>query len=78
MGSISGVKLVEIIKNIQSILSIELMTAAQAIEFRKPRKTSIYLENLIIRYRKHVPFTKQDVVLHDLMIKSENFIKDDI
>lgn len=74
MGSIAGVKLVEVIKNIHSILSIELMTASQAIQFRRPRKLALEIENIVQEFRKEVPYITEDVILHDLMVKSEKFI----
>lgn len=74
MGSIAGVKLVEVVQNIYSILGIELMTASQAMEFRRPRKSSPELENIHTEFRKYVPYLSEDVVLHDLMVKSEKFI----
>ncbi len=74
MGSIAGVKLVEVVQNIHSILGIELMTASQAMDFRRPRKSSLELENIHTEFRKYVPYLSEDVVLHDLMVKSEKFI----
>ena len=74
MGSIAGVKLVEVIKNIHSILSIELLTASQAIQFRRPRKLALEIENIVQEFRKEVPYITEDVILHDLMVKSEKFI----
>ena len=74
MGSIAGVKLVEVVQNIHSILGIELMTASQAIDFRRPRKSSLELENIHTEFRKFVPYLPEDVVLHDFMVKSEKFI----
>ncbi|RYG41321.1 MAG: histidine ammonia-lyase, partial [Chitinophagaceae bacterium] len=44
MGSISGRKLSRIIDNLENILGIELLTACQAIEFRRPLKSSALLE----------------------------------
>ena len=74
MGSIAGVKLVEVIKNIHSILSIELLTASQAIQFRRPRKLALEIENIVQEFRKEIPYITEDVILHDLMVKSEKFI----
>ena len=75
MGSISGVKLKEILENVQRILSIELLVAAQAFGFRKPRKSSEIIMKLYETYISEVPFLEEDVILHELMIKSENFLK---
>ena len=75
MGSISGVKLLEVIKNIENIISIELLVACQAFEYRRPRKSSKELEKLISEYRKEIPFIRQDVVLRDLMERSLVFVQ---
>ena len=75
MGSISGVKLKEILENVQRILSIELLVAAQAFGFRKPRKSSEIIMKLYETYTSEVPFIEEDVILHELMIISEKFLK---
>ena len=74
MGSISATKLLKIMKNLKSVLAIEWFNAAQALEFRRPSKTSPYLENLLYEYRKEVPFLKNDVVMYPLIHKSIEFI----
>jgi histidine ammonia-lyase len=78
MGSIAGVKLVEVIKNIHSVLSIELLTSAQAMNFRRPRKSSPELERLLRDFRNKIPYIKEDVIMHDLIIKSEKFLLENI
>jgi histidine ammonia-lyase len=75
MGSIAGVKLLEVIKNVEIIISIELLVAAQAFEYRRPRKSSMLMEQMIEDYRKVVPFIEEDEVLHDLMERSLAFIQ---
>ena len=77
MGSISAVKLKEVIENAQRVLSIELLVASQAFAFRTSRNTSPQLENLLKNYLNEVPFVEEDIVLHDLMVKSENFLNRD-
>ena len=74
MGSISAVKLKEVIENVQRILSIELLVASQAFEFRYKRKTSPSLTYLLNNFYKEVPFIEEDTVMQDLMAKSENFL----
>ena len=54
MGSISAVKLKEVIENVQRILSIELLVASQAFAFRSTRKTSPSLTNLLNNFYKEV------------------------
>ena len=75
MGSIAGVKLIEVIKNVERIISIELLVASQAFEFRRPRKSSILIEQMIEDYRKVIPFIEEDEILHDLMERSLVFIR---
>ena len=74
MGSVSAVKLKEVIENVQRILSIELLVASQAFGFRSTRKTSPSLTNLLENFSNEVPFIEEDTVMHDLMVKSEEFL----
>ena len=60
MGSISGRKLLSILDNVHHILSIELLSAAQAIEFRRPLKSSEPLEAAHAFVRRHVGFAEED------------------
>ena len=60
MGSIAGVKLVDVVKGLESILSIELLSSTQAMEFRRPRKSSTEIEKLLNDFRKEIPFIKED------------------
>jgi len=62
MGSISGRKLIQVIDNLEYILAIELLYAAQAIDFRRPLKSSAVLEACHALVRSEVPFTDQDRV----------------
>jgi histidine ammonia-lyase len=75
MGSIAGVKLLEVIKNIERIISIELLVASQAFEFRRPRKSSLIIEEMLDQFRKEIPFIEEDEILHDLMERSLLFIQ---
>ncbi len=74
MGANSAVKAWKITENLRRIYSIELLNAAQALEFRRPLKTSEKLEHLLKDFRSHVPFVKNDTELYKLMHKSENYI----
>lgn len=60
MGSISGRKLHTVLDNLEYILAIELLYAAQALEFRRPLKSSKVLESVFLEIRKHVSFAKED------------------
>ncbi len=74
MGANAGTKLFRILDNLFTIQGIELMNAAQAIEFRRPLKTSETLEKLLVEYRKVVPFVKEDCYLQPLISNSKKFV----
>lgn len=76
MGANAATKAYRVVNNVYSILAIELLTAAQAIAFRKPLKTSPALDSLVNTFREHVSFIEEDRVLHDDMKKAEVFIRE--
>ena len=76
MGANAATKAHRIVNNLYSILAIELITATQALQFRRPLKTSPYLEAFTDTFRKIVPFIETDRLLHDDMIKAEKFLKE--
>ena len=65
MGSISGRKALQIVENVEKILAIELLTAAQAFEFRKPLKSGVLLDEVHRFLRKKVSFAEKDRVFAD-------------
>ncbi|MBK9454195.1 MAG: histidine ammonia-lyase [Bacteroidetes bacterium] len=60
MGANAATKCLRVVENIEKILAIELLTAAQAFEFRRPLKSSIAIENFYTAYRLSVDFNKVD------------------
>src|SRR5690606_29389263 len=76
MGANAATKAYRVVNNVYTILAIELFTAAQAIHFRRPLKTSPRLEELLHTFRKHVPFVEEDRVLHQDMMETEKFIRE--
>ncbi len=76
MGSISGRKALQVIGNVEKILAIELLTAAQAFEFRKPMKSGVFLEEIHKEIRKKVSFADKDRVFADDIEKGIKMIKD--
>ncbi len=76
MGANAATKAYRVINNVYSILAIELLTAAQAIQFRRPLKTSPVLESFVDTFRQYVPFIEEDRVLHDDIKKAEQFIRE--
>ncbi len=75
MGANGATKLLRIVDNIETILAIELMNASQAIEFRRPQKTSPLLESLLESYRETVPFVEEDRLLANDIHASVAFLQ---
>lgn len=75
MGANAATKAHKIIDNLYEIIGIELITASQALELRRPLKSSPILEELISNFRKEVSFIKEDRVLHNDMAKASQFLK---
>lgn len=76
MGANAATKLYEVVKNTEMVLAIELMNATQALEFRRPSKSSNTIENVLMAYRKVVPFLEKDRIIHEDMMKSIEFMND--
>jgi histidine ammonia-lyase len=77
MGSNAATKLVRVVDNVERVLAIELFNAAQALEFRRPAKSSPILERIFTDYRKQVPFVEHDTYMHPLIEKSIEFIRNE-
>jgi histidine ammonia-lyase len=75
MGANGAVKCKRVIDNVEKVLAIELLTAVQAIDFRRPLKTSEQLEKIIVSFRQEIPFNETDRILHDDMMKSVHFLQ---
>lgn len=76
MGSNSATKLARVVANTERVLAIELFNAAQALEFRRPLRTSPMLEEWVAEYRRNVPFVENDMVMYPLIEKSVEFIRE--
>lgn len=74
MGANAATKCLKIMENVERILAIELMNASQAIEFRRPLKSSEFLETFIKSYREDVPLVEEDRILHYDIEKSVEFL----
>jgi histidine ammonia-lyase len=75
MGANAATKCLRVIENVEKVLAIELMSAAQALEFRRPQRSSAILENMVKAYREIVAFNEVDRVLHIDMMKSVGFLQ---
>ena len=74
MGANAATKLLRVTENIERILSIELMTSSQALSFRT-KKSSDFIESFVNSFRQDVAILSKDVLLHDEMKKSQQFIQ---
>ena len=75
MGANAATKLVRVVENTERVLAIELFNAAQALDFRRPLKSSWNIEKIHATYRKSVPFIQDDTYMHPLIEKSIEFIR---
>ena len=74
MGANAATKLYRVVENLERVLAIELMNAAQAIEFRE-EKTSPFLQMMLDSYRQEVSFVEDDRYFHNDIIKTIDFLR---
>lgn len=77
MGSNAATKLLRVVNNTERVLAIELMNAAQALEFRRPLRSSAIVERIFDDYRKVVPFVANDQVMYPHIATSIQFLRGD-
>ncbi|MFY8188759.1 MAG: histidine ammonia-lyase [Flavobacterium sp.] len=75
MGANAATKTLKIVENVERILSIELMNAAQAIQFRKPLKSSPFITSFLKSFEEEVPFISEDKIMHYEMEKALLFLQ---
>jgi histidine ammonia-lyase len=75
MGGNAATKALRVAQNIYSVLAIELYNSAQALEFRRPAKSSEYLESFWTDYRKHVSFVAEDSLMYVGINKTIGFLE---
>ncbi|MDR2979909.1 MAG: histidine ammonia-lyase [Bacteroidales bacterium] len=76
MGANSATKAYRVLDNVEKILAIELFNAAQALDFRRPLKSSEILEEFVANFRKVVPFVENDTVMYELMHAAKRFLEE--
>lgn len=74
MGANAATKLMKVIDNIKTILSIELFNASQAMYFRRPLKSSPLIEDFLQLYQTKIPLVKNDKLMSDEIFKTRNFL----
>jgi len=75
MGSISGRKLLQVLDNVDKILSIELICAAQAMDFHKPLCSTPVVEAIHAHVRKHIAHVEEDQTMEDILESAMQLIK---
>ncbi len=76
MGANAATKCLQVIENVERVLAIELLTAAQALDFRRPATSSHFIENIMKAYRSKVSFNERDRLLHTDMQASVEFLRE--
>ncbi|HAL64273.1 MAG TPA: histidine ammonia-lyase, partial [Bacteroidales bacterium] len=75
-GANAATKALKVVNNLQRILAIGLFNAAQALEFRRPAKSSPFIEDFIEEYRHYVPFIQYDEVMYPHIENSIRFLSE--
>lgn len=75
MGANAATKLYEVVLNTERVLAIELFNAAQALEFRRPLRSSPAIETIFEAYRREVPFIENDEFMAPHIARSIEFLR---
>lgn len=75
MGANAATKCYKVVLNTERVLAIEIFNAVQALDFRRPLKTSPLLEKICTEYRKVVPFVENDCVMYTHIHNSVDFLR---
>tara|TARA_R110002050_G_scaffold286088_1_gene436093 strand:- start:44880 stop:46364 length:1485 start_codon:yes stop_codon:yes gene_type:complete len=75
MGANAAVKMHQVIQNVERVLGIEIFAGTQALEFRRPVKSSPMLEGIVADFRKNVAFVEEDKIMYTEIEKSIQFVK---
>lgn len=74
MGANAATKCLRVVQNVERVLAIELLTAVQALEFRRPVRSSPAIEKIVSAFRENISFNDSDRVLRDDMVKAVEFL----
>ncbi|MBN8664088.1 MAG: histidine ammonia-lyase [Chitinophagales bacterium] len=75
MGANAATKCWRVLQNVERVLAIELLSAAQALDFRRPLQSSPVLEKMHKAFREQVSFNEKDRILHKDMQQAVQFIQ---
>ncbi len=77
MGANAALTLRKVVLNTERVLAIELFNAAQALEFRFPKKSSPIIMKIHEKFRKEVPFISDDVIMYPYIEKAIQFLRNE-
>lgn len=75
MGANAATKALRVVENVERILAIELMNAAQALDLRKPLRPSPYIADFVGQFRLSVAFIHNDKVMYQEMEQAVDFLQ---
>ena len=75
MGANAATQAFDLVENVKRIFAIELLNASQALYFKKPLKSSHFIESFLSAFRGVVPFIENDKFFHDELQKSSDFLE---
>jgi histidine ammonia-lyase len=76
MGANAATKCFRVIENVEKVLAIELLTAIQALEYRRPLKSSPDIEKIVVEFRKKISFNVTDRFLHEDLANTVQFMRE--
>ena len=76
MGANAATKARRVVENVEQILGIELMTAVQALDLRRPYRSSPALEAVVAAFREAVTFVPRDRVLYPDLHRAARFVRE--
>ena len=76
MGANAATKARRVVENVEQILGIELLTAVQALDLRRPHRSSAALEAVAAAFRQHVAFVPRDRVLYPDLHRAARFVRE--
>jgi len=74
MGANAATKLYQVVQNVQQVLAIEMVLSAKAIQYRRPLKTSVKLEQFLAQFIEQVPLLKSDAYLSPVLQKAKSVL----
>ena len=75
MGANAATKARRVVENVEQVLGIELLTAVQALAFRRPARSSDALERVVEAFQEEVKFVVRDRVLYPDLHRAAAFVR---